>query len=834
MKSNTPTYKPVSPFLESQTYAPLEEGEEAIDTESAAPSDYGLQTPFVSDYQVLEGTEEPVDSRQAQLTALMSELYNEEFDEEMYQLAAEAADHYRGRVPTSDNGNSGFAEKQVLQELESHFAPVQEDLEIILENMIAEIDEVDLENMPDEQKDLWVESFFSEEGEIEGEGPEIEEGFRSRAKRRRKRRKEKRKRRWKGIKNKIKKVVRKVGKRILKPALKFALRKLAKLAKPLLTKVLQIKSIKKHIPTRYLPLIDMLRKRLIKKEHADDEPLREWLSAGMAPLQNELDFHLASALLGEHSASAIEEEVPEVDSMPEAEAPSWALDEAREEFVEQLLSLKEHEDPTPHIEQFVVAVLQTIRFIAKPIIEAVGRDKVIKYLAKYVAKLTGRFIKKKDLNGLVATALVDVGLRLMKLEVEPEDEREAAAEAVAGMVEDTVRNSLELPASVFEHEELLEVEVVAAFEKAAADNLPPLLSEEAYRRRPHLRPSGNTKNAWLRLPLRKRRHRRRARRRYKKAIRSIRRRISAQAAREVMSFGEVSLESFLNEQMGIEIGSGVEAEIHLYEALPGTELFDIANQENYVPGLRGGYGFNYALLHPLTTQAAGLLLGEPALGRNVPAPYLSDRHRILPGQRFYYLELPGTQPQTVLEEGFLGLRRPSGTNLTLDFVTGKIEIDLFLGEKAAQDIAVRLKAARTSPGAWAMAGSLLSEGLRRNFSPVGQHGIRIAHPAVMPGAGSGSAWRRVPPYLTELLASRLKDWVLGVLSQGLRNQEERFVSATEHLEDGVTIHITLLGVPGLAEVRQILGNTPGRIPADIFEGTPDSTRLQIQPGYRHG
>ncbi len=100
----------------------------------------------------------------------------------------------------------------------------------------------------------------------------------------------------------------KVGKAIGKKALKAMLKRLAKVAKKLLNQVLQAGG--KHLPTRYRPLFDMLRKRLIKKEHADDEALGEWLSGGMAPLQNELDFHLASALLeGEHSTSGVDEEL---------------------------------------------------------------------------------------------------------------------------------------------------------------------------------------------------------------------------------------------------------------------------------------------------------------------------------------------------------------------------------------------------------------------------------------------------------------------------------------------------------------------------------------------
>ncbi len=827
MKSDITIHKPVSPFLESQDHA-FSEGEEAIETEISSSSAFELQTPFFSEYQSLDGSVETTDPHQAELTVLMSELYDEEFNEEMYQLAAEAADYYRSRA--LDRGDGELAERQTQQDVEDHFAPIQEDLEIILENMIDEVDQVDLENMPDEEKDLWVESFFSEEEPFEDEGPEIEHSRRSRRRNRRKRRKERRKRRWKGFKKKAKAFVRKVGKKIGKAALKVGLKKLAKGAKKLLAQVLKTKSIKKHIPTRYLPLIDMLRKKLLKKEYADDEVLKESFAEGLAPLQSEMDYRLATSLLGQHDTSDTENELLEFDHSVEEEDASNNLAEARELLVEQLLSLEEEDDPAPQIEQFVTAILQTLRFIAKPIIEYMGRDKVIKYLAKYVAKITGKFIKKKNLNKLLAIALTDVGMKAMKLEVEPEDERVAAAEALVGMVEDTVRNSLQLPVSVFEDEALLEAEVIAIFERAAADNLPPILSEEAYRQRPHLRLSGKTKVGWMHLPLRKRRRRRSGR--YKKVARAMRRKISAHTAKEVNSFGQVSLESFLEEQMGIEIGSGVEAEIHLYETLPGTALSDIANQEDYLPGLRGGYSFNYSLLHPLTPHAAGLLLGEPALGKNVPSPYLNHRHRIMPGQRFYYLDIPGAQPQTVLEDGILRLRRPSGTSVTLDFINGKIAINLFLGERAAQNIAVRLKAERSTATVLASATAILCEGLGRNFSPLWP--LNIVHPSIMPGLLSGHAMRRVPPYVTDQLVAQLKDWALEALSKGFGKQTERFVAATQHPEDGVTLRIELLGVPGLATVGNFLSNVSVKVQPHLFEGISHSTRLEIHPGHDNG
>ncbi|PTN11826.1 hypothetical protein [Nitrosomonas aestuarii] len=820
MKSDSVIHKAVSPFLDSQNHPSLTD-KGVVDENFSAHSHFESQTPFFASYQELEGMDGASDPRQTEINALMSDLYVEEFNDEIYQLVAEASEFYHNRLPKHDAGDGELAERQAWRELETHFAPLHEDLEIILESMIGEVDAADLEGMSDHEKDLWVDSFFSGEGELEEEAPEIEHGWLKKKLR-------KARKKLKGIRKKVGKLVKKVGKKLSKPLLKVMLRRLKKFAKKLLIHVLQVASKNKRFPNRYRPLIAMLRKKLVKKEYADDVIQEEWVANSVASLQTELDYYLATGLLGEHAASGMEEELLELDSP--YEETSWQdMEEARQLFVEQMLALEEHEDPAPHIEQFVTAILQAIRVIAQPVIAAVGRDKVIRYLAKYVSRITGKFIKKKNLNKLIATALVDVGLRLMKLEVQPEDEKMAAAEALAGVVEDTVMNSLQLPAAVFENEQLLEAEVVAAFEKAAADNLPPMLPEEIYRKRPHLRPSGSMKNAWVQLPHRKSKHRKRCRC-YKKAIKSPSRRISAHTAKEIKTFDEVSLEMFLEEQLGIEIGGGLDAQIHLYEALPGTALFDIANQESYVPGLRSRHACNYNMLHPLTTHAAGLLLGEPALGRNVPAPYLMHRHCILPGQRFYFLEVPGVQPQTFLEEGSLRLRRPSKTKLSLDFIRNEIKIDLFISEKAAQSIAVDMREKQISPIASNKVVGILSDGLKQNFSQIGQNTIHVIHPSVIPGWGSGFALRRLPLYVIELLASSIQNWAVSALSKGLTNQMEQFVSATEHLEDGVMLRIQLVSIPGLDDIGKALGNVRN-ILSHPFDGIPGSARLEIYPGY---
>ena len=59
---------------------------------------------------------------------------------------------------------------------------------------------------------------------------------------------------------------------------------------------------------------------------------------------------------------------------------------------------------------------------------------------------------------------------------------------------------------------------------------------------------------------------------------------------------------------------------------------------------------------------------------------------------------------------------------------------------------------------------------------------------------------------------------------------EQFVSATEHLEDGVMLSIQLVSIPGLDDIGKALGNVRN-IHSHPFDGIPGSARLEIYPGY---
>jgi hypothetical protein len=114
--------------------------------------------------------------------------------------------------------------------------------------------------------------------------------------------------------------------------------------------------------------------------------------------------------------------------------------------------------------------------------------------------------------------------------------------------------------------------------------------------------------------------------RYRKHTSIIPVRISRPVARAIVLYDGGTLEQRL-----LDEGTAAwpaEAEVHLYEALPGTHLGHIAAAET---GNRGG-PLDTSELEQLTPQTAGLLLNQPGLGRSAAGPV---------GSRYYRVALPG-------------------------------------------------------------------------------------------------------------------------------------------------------------------------------------------------
>ena len=217
------------------------------------------------------------------------------------------------------------------------------------------------------------------------------------------------------------------------------------------------------------------------------------------------------------------------------------------------------ESAAPHIQNFLPALLPALRVG----IRLVGRPRVVNFLAQLLAKLIAKLVGPEQAPAL-SRAIVDAGLKLLTLEMSEAETARLAPAAVAATIEETISRVASLPDEVLDNQELLEGYALEAFEHAAAANLPAVFSEATYRRRPDLLEAG-VNAGWVLLPLR-------GPKRYKRCTRSFQVSVSPHLAEEVESFEGATLAEHLQDQLGLEEGEQVEAQLYLYEALPGTSL----------------------------------------------------------------------------------------------------------------------------------------------------------------------------------------------------------------------------------------------------------------------
>lgn len=794
-----------TPFLEMRSF--VREDSEVFPSEALTPA---LGSPFVSVYE-LEGHTEYLDPELEAYSTLVQDLYDEEFDEALFELMIEARGLHEEHMVS--NAQSVEGERLLTQ----HFNQLIRESENAVSAFEREFGARDVSSLSEAELDAFAEG-YSPSTPL---SPEFEEFFGK-------------------LKKKLVGLAKKAGKFALKVGLGPVLNKIKGLIKPLLNKVLQMAIGK--LPEAVRPAAQHLADRIFNRKpktepdaSADasgaaqpdgstapaDPAVQEPAGASVTEIQQEFDQQIANLFLASDEME-LELEVARVRSDDRAQAvPVYSeLDQARERFINELQQLKEGEDPAPHIQNFLPAVLPALRLGIK----LIGRGKVVGFLANLLAKLIAKLIGPESAPAL-SRAIVDAGLKLLTLEVSSQDEARAAASSVAATVEETVRRVSALPDYVLDNQELLEGFALEAFEQSAAANLPPVLSEAVYRERPDLLESQNAKTCWIMLPLRRRK-------RYKKCGRTFKIRISPYMADEIESF-EGPLADYLQDQLGVDEGAEVEAEVSLYETLPGTTLPDIAREESEAPGMGATGTKGAAQLHPLTTKAAGMLLGEPRMGRNAPPG--TNRQNVGVGQRFYRLSIPGKRQLTAPgADGRPRLRRSGGLRVTLDCAKDEIRIRIFLSEVKAQRLAVRLRR-QSHPGTGA---AWFQKYVARRLPPIvrGERAgrIKLIQPGLPPGEALGAALKRLPAEVTAALTAKLQESVVSAFAEFAKTQAQQFITAAEDTADGVTLKFTIARLAGLQQIGKALlpnGQTAGVADA-IARGSKPDVRVDVHPGYR--
>jgi hypothetical protein len=524
-----------------------------------------------------------------------------------------------------------------------------------------------------------------------------------------------------------------------------------------------------------------------------------------------------------------------------------SLDDARDRFVGQLAELPEGESVQPALEQFIPVALAAARTGLQFAIKTVGRRRVSEFLSGLLAPVLQRFLQPAQARQL-ASMLVDIGLKLVTGEAEDAGEGGGTvplpvARALAQTVEDTVTHLADVSPEAFNDEALLEAETMSAFSRAAAKYLPPQVFKPEERRTHRL-------NAVF-VPRRGARFAR-----YSVIPEVV---IPWQVANNILTFRGERLSQFLRDRHGVRPGESVRARMYIWRLHQGARLSDVTTDERTVPGLGSATRGAVERLHPLTGQAAMGLLGEPGLGRNLPARYLSSRGRAMVGQRVYYLRplgpagdgapipVPYATPAAVaprtadparpgrpaVARSFDPGMRASTLRLTLDFRHDEARLYLYLSEPRAQEIA---RALRQGSGREAVAmamqavrsvtGDVLAT--LRSTGPLGH--IRVQREGVDEAEDqlAGGALRAVGDRIMRPLVDR----ALARIAQLLRTRASEFTAATEDAKHGVTLVAIFDRQPFMGRLRQALSGHLGAL-AGLRFGDVDPARIELRvlPGY---
>ena len=770
-----------TPFAESFSETPREEATTQQWAETISP--------FAEAFSDGEALDENFDA----LEELLDELRDETFDEALSNLADETERDIADRFV----GESGQFEIERERFGTARLSEVQYEAERYLDALTDGLAGQDLESLTEEQLDEVLDRFDLQATELTPAGEEFVGSLVRKAK--------------KAVKAVVN-TAKKIGS-LANPLLGPVLKKLRGLINPLLKRVLKFAIGKLPAPLR--PAAQKLASKISLEAEMEE------LEGGMSPanlvdvemLAEEFDTALAEVIAGGQGEEEQEAEARYESFEPELEGgPNLlALAEARARLIDQLRDADEQENLGPAIEQFVPALLGALRLG----ISLVGRPKVVNFLAGYLAKLISKWVEPSASKAL-SRAIVDTGMRLIMLEAEEEatleaEEGEAAPIALAAVVEDTIRRLAEHEEFVFEDEGLMQLAAADSFSEAISTHFPANLVRPDLQRAPSL---GGTFVA----------RRPRQLRSYRKFSRVPEIDVSAQMADTLPSFGGTSLGSAMRARGAT---FPMRARMHIYQAAPGTTLSSIGRLDRGLNGGRGPVG--PASFHPLTPQAAGMLLREPRLGAAVPGAFLRSRGRIGAGQRFYVLQPRSGAGAMALPAGGAASRRLTPTRASVRFNArkGTASVGLYFSEAEAQQIvsAIR-KGSGTASLLRAISGALRTVGL--SLPPrAPQREDLEEHEEFVGGVG-----RMIPKKVRKLLRRRLAAWVLPAFSKWVTANSEAFARAAGHPDAGVTIRAKIAS-PILSQIPQAI--VSGTL-ATLLRGAraAPAITITVDPGRKRG
>jgi hypothetical protein len=383
------------------------------------------------------------------------------------------------------------------------------------------------------------------------------------------------------------------------------------------------------LPSYVRPAVKILMTKLGLDETSESPDTETDEIVGSASVLAEaFDTELVSLLYSPESGMELGDETGEFDESeyvePELDEAA-GLDDARARLATALSEHTGTEPPTAEIEQFLPVVL-AIRPLLKLGLKLTGaRGKLINLIATPLANLIKGMVGPEAAR-LIAKAGVDVGFTALGLETSPQQEQTLSGEALASTVEATAMEVLdEISDEALDDPLQVSASVQRAFSRAAAAYLPDRLLRADLPERE----SAGVDGYWILMP-----RSMRPRYRFRKYSQVFAVPITRQQARAVRWSDGGTMETYLLDR-GVDRWP-VQAEIDLYETLPGTIPGHFTRDEA-LPASEHPADNEF---QPLTEEAAGLLLREPGLGRAPLSLHRFPRaQRPLPGQRYFRIRV---------------------------------------------------------------------------------------------------------------------------------------------------------------------------------------------------
>jgi hypothetical protein len=773
----TEEYAPVSPFAETFQFAPeSEDGKATAQGDrgyEVVASGSGLESPFRS--ESLESlTEAGPSPERGAYQNFVASLYEAEFSEALYEVAAEAAAAVQSQYGELETPVPGEAE----QFLERYMAPLVTEAEATFGRLSEQYMQHDISSMSEAELDRLFESMQPSFGHL---SPAMENLFG---------------RLWNkvksvagGVVDLAKKGIAAVGRLV---PLGWLFDKLKAVIRPLLKRVLQMAI--GRLPTPLQPFATKLATRLFGETEVEAESYGESATLGESPtvpageslahgdtdtIQREFDSMVASLFFARDEAEgeALGGDFA-TEAGQQAEDRLGALDTAREQFAREVSQAERGQDLSAQLEGFIPAILAALR-VAIPLI---GRPRVVNFLAGYLGRLISPYVGA-TIAGPLSNAIVSTGMTMMGLEVPPE-RNQLAGEAVASAVEGTVRRVVEQGEQAFEDQRMLEAVVQEAFAEAAAESFPPPMIREQYHETSGRVPLPGT---WVMRP-------HRGPRRYKRYTQALEVKVTRQMAQAVEVFGAHRLGAFLHARFGVQ--PPVTMKAYLYEAVPGTTLAAIARHEKRVAGLGPTSVRGWRLFVPLTRRTAGILFGEPQLGRDTASQFLMTPRRIAVGQRFVVLVPEGWRPTAAgpgspAVQGEVAGHRSSEANLTLDFPHELAKVFIYLSEADAQAVAASVRRGESVTPVLVLLRKIYVAALRSMLSGHARRHVKVVHEVATEAEAEGGVLGAIGERVLNRIVDKVVTWVGRAVSDYFTRRGQEFLTAADNRADGVTIVVTL-------------------------------------------